>query len=83
MERHSDQLSRVRGMAAGAATWDLSDNDTAALATLLNDRAMLLYALKELVRATEGADNCADMGVGTDRDEMIAARKAIMKAEER
>ncbi len=34
-ETYEDQLSRVQGMASGDATWDLSDNDTAALNALL------------------------------------------------
>lgn len=34
-ESFADQISRVRGMAAGGETWDLSDNDRAALNTVL------------------------------------------------
>ena len=45
-ESHEEQLARVEGMAAGGATWDLSDNDRAALSMVLKERALLLKWLK-------------------------------------
>jgi hypothetical protein len=35
-ETYAEQLDRVRGMADGGDTWDLSDNDTAALTAMLS-----------------------------------------------
>lgn len=45
-ESHAEQIARVEGMASGDSTWDLSDNDCAALATVLKERAELLQAMK-------------------------------------
>ncbi len=36
-ENLSDKIARVRGMAAGGDTWDLSDNDQSALTTVLDE----------------------------------------------
>lgn len=44
-ESHQEQVSRVEMMAEGHDTWDLSDNDTAALKTVLGDRKLILDAL--------------------------------------
>jgi cell division septum initiation protein DivIVA len=38
-ESYEDQLARVRAMATGAGTWDLSDNDLAALRAVLSGLA--------------------------------------------
>lgn len=40
-ESFDDHLSRVQCMAGGAITWDLSPNDIAALAAVLEDRKRL------------------------------------------
>lgn len=40
-ESHADQIRRVEGMASGDSTWDLSDNDCTALATVLKERTEL------------------------------------------
>ena len=45
-ESHDEQLSRVRMMAEGNDTWDLSENDCAALKMVLRERDALLYWLK-------------------------------------
>lgn len=41
----AEQVSRVRQMADRSGTWDLSDNDVAALRTVLEQRDALLAAL--------------------------------------
>lgn len=41
-ENFADQLSRVRSMASGSDTWDLSVNDIAALKAVLKSHADLL-----------------------------------------
>lgn len=45
-ESFEDQLSRVEQMATGDPTWDLSDNDIAALQAVLSDRRKLLMITK-------------------------------------
>lgn len=40
-ESFEDQLSRVEQMAGGDPTWDLSNNDIAALKAVLADRVQL------------------------------------------
>ncbi len=53
-ETLKDQISRLEGMAAGDPTWDLSDNDQAAIRTLLDQRNELLEALNKLRGAIDG-----------------------------
>lgn len=53
-ESHADRIARVEAMAAGGETWDLSDNDIAALRTVLSDRAELLKWLKWYVDHSVG-----------------------------
>lgn len=48
-ESFRDQLSRVVLMSHGNPTWDLSDNDTAALVAILANRAALIEALKFII----------------------------------
>jgi hypothetical protein len=48
-ESFKDQLSRVQMMADGSPTWDLSDNDTAALTALLKSHEEILEALQNCV----------------------------------
>ena len=45
-ETFTEQLSRVRQMATGDPTWDLSDNDMAAITAVIRSHAELLAALK-------------------------------------
>ena len=71
-ESFPDQLSRVGLMADGHPTWDLSDNDRAALEALLVSHDGLLKALKHLIRYDFGESNGAK-----------EARAAIAKAEGR
>lgn len=49
-ESFEEQLDRVKSMASGSATWDLSHNDIAALKVLLAERAELV-AIAELSRS--------------------------------
>jgi hypothetical protein len=47
-ESHGEQIDRVRQMTEDdGETWDLSENDAAALSAVLADRDALLVALKE------------------------------------
>lgn len=49
-ETHAEQIARVEMMAESQETWDLSENDTQALVTVLTDRNELLKALRECLR---------------------------------
>jgi hypothetical protein len=51
-ETFQEQLARVEMMAEGHDTWDLSDNDTAALKAVLAERSDLLEALEETLAAS-------------------------------
>lgn len=54
MESHKDKIARVQGMASGVNdTWDLSDNDVAALRTVLKDRADLLEMCRKAKKYLE------------------------------
>lgn len=73
-ESHKEQIARVNMMATGLDdTWDLSDNDCAALCTVLKEREVLLEALKKYMEYFGDPAN----GV------LIGARAAIAKAEGR
>jgi hypothetical protein len=82
-ESKAEMLDRVFLMSTGDDTWDLSDNDCAALEVVMKDRAALLAALKEMLAA-------ADYSVATDDDvaamlrygaAVTAAKEAIARAE--
>ena len=47
-ESFEDKLSRVEQMASGSETWDLSDNDIAALKAVLADRRGLYNRVQEV-----------------------------------
>jgi hypothetical protein len=93
-ESFADQMSRLRQMCdEGSETWDLSDNDRAAISTVLASHDALLEALKyfaalkdcdEESEACEGNSGpyCSTHG-DTDLhvDAIKAARAAIAKAE--
>lgn len=49
MTPQAGQFSRVRLMATGDPTWDLNDDDVAAISAVLANHAALLAALKGLV----------------------------------
>ena len=49
-ETFADQVERVALMAAGHETWDLSDNDTAALRAVLNALALVRAALDDCIQ---------------------------------
>ena len=63
-ERFGEQLSRVREMACGSPTWDLSDADIAALSAVLKSHSDLYDALKfahagcATLRADGTCDGC-------------------------
>lgn len=57
-EPHDDQIARVEMMADGGEKWDLSPNDLAALRTVLDERAALLSALKEIHEPCDGGEDC-------------------------
>lgn len=62
----------------------IGDNDGANadfVVQCVNERAALIEALRNLITATERADNPGDMGVSTDDDVMKAARAVLAKAE--
>lgn len=69
-ESVQEQLGRVQSMASGAETWDLSENDCAALKTVLAQRGQLLAAAKAALaydaaieeRARNGAHKSAPDG---------------------
>ncbi len=56
MESHAEQINRVEMMAAAKPwdSWDLSDNDRAALKTVLADRAALLELSIDLASVKHG-----------------------------
>lgn len=54
-ETHREQVERVELMAANVRWRELSDNDCAALRTVLLDRAELLEALTALLASVEYA----------------------------
>ena len=54
-EKYAEQVSRVRQMAAGSPTWDLSPSDVAALKAIM-DRLDDLEKLADLVGAMK--DEC-------------------------
>jgi hypothetical protein len=71
-ESYEDQLARVRAMATGAGTWDLSDNDLAALRAVLAEmgrreealgsvRRSLVEAAAQLVQDWPGIPNQQDV----------------------
>ena len=80
-ESFKEQLSRVQMMADGSPTWDLSDNDTAALEAVLASHAELFVALEA---AKEELCHCADkFGCSMDDSLFGVLRKvnaAIAKA---
>ncbi len=49
-ETFNEQIERVRLMAQGDPAWDLSDNDTAALQTLLDVSSAVVGALRAIDR---------------------------------
>ena len=69
-ETFAEQVERVEGMAAGDPTWDLSDNDQAALKAVLDE----LARLRELV-----AEQLQD--VAAARSEAHQAREATATVE--
>jgi hypothetical protein len=71
-EPFDEQLSRVRLMASGAPTWDLSENDLAALQAVLEDRDRLLRGAKHAL-----AYNTAPM----DDPAVVELRDVIAQAE--
>jgi hypothetical protein len=76
-ETYVEQLERVRGMAAGEPTWDLSDNDTAALRAVL-DRLGFLEAALKMIADTPDADCFVSLGMPTTMRGI--ARKALETA---
>lgn len=65
-------------MATGDETWDLSDNDQAALTTVLKSHDRLLAALKDLVERGE-----RELADPQDCHELQGAKEAIEAAEGR
>lgn len=87
-EYHNEQISRVNQMANGGDTWDLSDNDMAALRTVLDERKELYEALKEIVcwpAQGGGADTPAGRGAQCEtlREALAKAQSSLAKAEGR
>lgn len=68
-ESDADKLSRVRMMASGSETWDLSRNDVAALKHVLTALAAAtedLTAARALLReCLEGREDCDDLTCST------------------
>ncbi len=67
-ETHSEQIDRVRLMAEGDETWDLSGNDCAALKALLLDRQVLLSLLKRVMDGFECGIFVRDVTRDGERD---------------
>lgn len=52
-ESNNDKLRRVVQMATGSPTWDLSDNDIAALQYVLNSRTEAFEALNDILKTPD------------------------------
>jgi hypothetical protein len=76
-ENYSEQLSRVHLMAEGDETWDLSDNDTAALRAVISCLGRYEAALK-MIATTPDADCFVSLGTPTMMREI--AREALEPA---
>lgn len=74
MENPNEMLSRVQMMAAGDDTWDLSDNDKAALKWLLADRES---AAKEAVRLGAESHELSQSLAKTRASKEIVSKDAI------
>lgn len=73
-ESFAEQLSRLRQMAAGDDTWDLSDNDTAAIRAVLDSHARLLAGLQHMQTCSTCAEGSWSecLRGGTDAADAIA-----------
>ena len=70
-ESVSDMLGRLSRMSRGEPTWDLSDNDCAAIKWLLNERKASEAKVRELEQALQGIMQLIEHGVlvrDTSRD---------------
>jgi len=85
-ESRAERLQRVQQMADGGETWDLSENDRAALTTLLIDREQAIGIATELRQAcTTALDLLQNMstetfGLGGDRVIRERLTEAIERA---
>lgn len=68
MESKADMIHRVRLMADGEDTWDLSDNDIAALQHVLDQLATSDAALRQALAALEEMDSLVREWVGAAED---------------
>ncbi len=83
-ESKVEQVARVEQMAADKGeTWDLSDNDQAALLAVLRDRVALLGALKLMITrfiaclVTNGTDAEFAQAAVTDADAIVARAEGL------
>jgi hypothetical protein len=80
-ETFGEQIGRLKSMSEPAGTWDLSQNDMAAIRAVLASHEELLGAVQDLLEAIPPQNNDQDWWPDELTRAVREANKAIDKAE--